>query len=360
MSAQGYIAENWILILTLLGFTISLISTVFMDAKTIRRLYALILEVFVLSIIVYIEFKTSGHGEYRGLRTILTAVRYTATPALVAQLIFTIFKEQKWLKWFVYIPSVLLAIFNAISVFTGVVFGLDENNRLIRGPLWLLPYIFVGIYSVYFMYLLIRRGAKQKTEYVPIVFFGFAFASGVILPFIIGSEYSKVFCETIAVSVFVYYVFSILQLTKRDALTGLLNRQAYYADINRDTENITALISIDMNGLKVINDKEGHLAGDTAITTLADCFLMVAKNKHRVYRVGGDEFVIICRRCSEDTVTGLCSRIRDEVAKTRYSCSVGYCYEGTGSKSVDDMLKASDENMYKEKEKYYQKTGSKR
>lgn len=357
MSAQGYIAENWILILTLLGFTISLISTVFMDAKTIRRLYALILEVFVLSIIVYIEFKTSGHGEYRGLRTILTAVRYTATPVLVAQLIFTIFKEQ---KWFVYIPSVLLAVFNVISVFTGVVFGLDENNRLIRGPLWLLPYIFVGIYSVYFIYLLIRRGAKQKTEYVPIVFFGFAFASGVILPFIIGSEYSKVFCETIAVSVFVYYVFSILQLTKRDALTGLLNRQAYYADINRDTENITALISIDMNGLKVINDKEGHLAGDTAITTLADCFLKVAKNKHRVYRVGGDEFVIICRRCSEDTVTGLCSRIRDEVAKTRYSCSVGYCYEGTGSKSVDDMLKASDENMYKEKEKYYQKTGSKR
>ncbi len=62
MSVQGYIAENWILILTLLGFTISLISTVFMDAKTIRRLYALILEVFVLSIIVYIEFKTSGHG----------------------------------------------------------------------------------------------------------------------------------------------------------------------------------------------------------------------------------------------------------------------------------------------------------
>ena len=192
------------------------------------------------------------------------------------------------------------------------------------------------------------------------MFFGFAFASGVILPFIIGSEYSKVFCETIAVSVFVYYVFSILQLTKRDALTGLLNRQAYYADINSDTENITALISIDMNGLKVINDKEGHLAGDTAITTLADCFLKVAKNKHRVYRVGGDEFVIICRRCSEDTVTGLCSRIRDEVAKTRYSCSVGYCYEGTGSKSVDDMLKASDENMYKEKEKYYQMTGSKR
>lgn len=357
MSTQGYITENWILILTLLGFTISLISTVFMDKKTIRRLYALILEVFVLSVVVYIEFKSSGHGEYRELRTILTAIRYTATPVLVAQLIFTIVKGQ---RWFVYIPSIVLAIIDAISIFTGIVFSLDENNRLVRGPLWLLPYVFVGLYSVYFLYLLIRRGAKQKTEFVPIIFFGFAFAFGVILPFIIGSEYSKVFCETIAVCVFVYYVFSILQLTKRDALTGLLNRQAYYADINSDPESITALVSIDMNGLKTINDKEGHLAGDKAISTLPDCFIKVAKNKHRVYRIGGDEFVIVCRRCSEDVVTKICSRIHEEVDKTKYSCSVGYCYAGLGRKSIDDMLKASDENMYFEKEKYYQKIGSKR
>lgn len=46
MYATEYVADNWILILVLLGFTISLISTVFMEQKTIRRLYALIVEVF--------------------------------------------------------------------------------------------------------------------------------------------------------------------------------------------------------------------------------------------------------------------------------------------------------------------------
>ena len=68
MYATEYVADNWILILVLLGFTISLISTVFMEQKTIRRLYALIVEVFLLSIVVFAEFKMDGMAEYRNLR----------------------------------------------------------------------------------------------------------------------------------------------------------------------------------------------------------------------------------------------------------------------------------------------------
>ena len=88
---------------------------------------------------------------------------------------------------------------------------------------------------------------------------------------------------------FIYYVFSILQVTKKDPLTGLLNRQAYYSDISSEPEEITALVSIDMNGLKTINDNEGHEAGDKAIATVAECFIRAAKRKQTVYRIGGDE-----------------------------------------------------------------------
>ncbi len=357
MSITEYIANNWILILVLLGFAISLVSTVFMEQKTIRRLFVLIVEVFLLSILVYVEFGIAGSTEYRTLRIILMAVRYSATPFLIAQTIYAVVRGQ---KWYIFIPAAVVGLINLISIFTGIVFALDDANKLQRGPLGMLPFVAAGAYCAFMVIMLIRHSSKQRTEIVPIIFFAGAFASGLLLPFVIGSDFAQIFCSTIAVSIFVYYVFTILQLTKRDALTGLLNRQAYYADVRNEPENISALVSVDMNGLKTINDNEGHLAGDEALSTLADCFIRAARSRFRVYRVGGDEFVIVCRRCSEDDVISLCSRIRDEAAKTRYSCSTGYCMSDGSGRSTDDLLKASDEKMYAAKEKYYQENGKAR
>ena len=231
---------------------------------------------------------------------------------------------------------------------------------MVRGPLGLLPYIMVGFYCIFLLVLMIIHSSKQSTERVPIIFFCFAFFSGIVMPFLIGKEYAQLFCTTIAISMFVYYVFSILQVTKKDPLTGLLNRQAYYADISNDPEEISALISIDMNGLKTINDTEGHKAGDLAISTIAGCFLRAAKRKQLVYRVGGDEFVVVCRKVSEEEVIALTKRIHQQVDATKYSCSVGYSYSHDGKKPIDELLSESDANMYAEKQQYYKKTGKSR
>ncbi len=357
MVATEYVVQNWALILVLLGFTASLISTVFLEKKIVIRMYALVAETFILSILVFIEFYLADFSEYRLIRTVLIAVRYSATPFLIAQIIFTIIKRQ---KWFVFIPAIVLTIIDFISIPTGVVFRIDETDTMVRGPLGLLPYIMVGFYCIFLLVLMIMHSSKQSTERVPIIFFCFAFFSGIILPFLIGKEYAQLFCTTIAISMFVYYVFSILQVTKKDPLTGLLNRQAYYADISNDPAEISALISIDMNGLKTINDTEGHKAGDVAISTIAGCFLRAAKRKQLVYRVGGDEFVVVCRKVSEEDVIALTKRIHQQVDATKYSCSVGYSYSHDGKKPIDELLSESDANMYAEKQQYYKKTGKSR
>ena len=357
MVATEYVVQNWALILVLLGFTASLISTVFLEKKTVIRMYALIAETFILSILVFIEFYLADYSEYRFVRTVLIAIRYSATPILIAQIIFTIIKRQ---KWFVFIPAIVLTIIDFISIPTGIVFTIDETDTMVRGPLGLLPYIMVGFYCIFLLVLMIMHSSKQSTERVPIIFFCFAFFSGIILPFLIGKEYAQLFCTTIAISMFVYYVFLILQVTKKDPLTGLLNRQAYYADISNDPEEISALISIDMNGLKTINDTEGHKAGDVAISTIAGCFLRAAKRKQLVYRVGGDEFVVVCRKVSEEEVIALTKRIHQQVDATKYSCSVGYSYSHDGKKSIDELLSESDANMYAEKQQYYKESGKAR
>ena len=354
---KGYILQNWALILLLLAFAILLHITVFLDQKSIRRMYALIVGVFLLSIVVYVEFELADRGGYQALRTILMAIRYSATPFIIALVIFTLVKR---FRWFIFIPAIFLALVDLISIFTGIVFSVSADGTFHRGPLGLLPFIMVGVYCVFLIYILVKRSNKQSVEIIPIVFLCFAFISGLLLPFVFGSAYSHIFCTTIALSLFVYYVFLILQLTKKDALTGLLNRQSYFADIHSRPEDITAMVSLDMNGLKAINDTSGHAAGDDALISISLCLNRALKRRQYAYRVGGDEFVIVCRRTASEEVLQLVERIRKNVAETAYSCSIGFSCADVGAKSPDTLLSESDDMMYAEKADFYRGSGANR
>ncbi len=349
-----YLLQNWALILVLIAFVIMLRITVFLDKKTIRRMYVLIALVFALSIIVFAEFYLEEIRQHNEVRIVLMAIRYSATPFIIAFILFTLVKKA---RWYVFLPAIALTILNVISIFTGIVFDLNANGDLLRGALGYLPYIGVGLYSAVLVYVLVKQSNKQTTEIIPIIFLAFAFASGIVFPLIIGKNYSRIFCTTIAVALFVYYVFLILQLTKKDALTGLFNRQAYYSSIHHKEKDITAVISIDMNGLKAINDNQGHIAGDKALTALADAFQKAVKSKQHIYRLGGDEFVIICWKTSKEELKELIKNIKDNVSKTIYTCSIGYCYNDNEDKDYEAMVHISDEMMYADKDRYYQETG---
>lgn len=348
---KQYIVQNWALILILVGFVIALKETIFLDKKMIKRLLSLIIFIFALSTIVFIEFYYEDLGKYRVLRTYLMAIRYSATPFIVALVIFSLVKRS---RWFVFIPAIILAIIDIISIYTGIVFKINEDNTFTRGFLGYLPFIVAGLYCVALIYLLLHYSNKHAMEIVPIIFLAFALSSGVLLPFLLGRDYAKIFCTTIAVALFVYYLFSLLQLTKKDSLTGLLNRQAFYSDINGDANEISAIVSIDMNGLKKINDTNGHKAGDEALVVLALSFIKSLRRNQAGYRIGGDEFVIVCRNNNEEDVKSLIERIKKNISATIYSCSVGYSYRSNNEKSVDTLITESDAMMYEEKAMHYQ------
>ena len=347
---KEFILQNWAPMLILLAFIILLRTTVFISRKAKICMYALVGCLFLLSMIVFFEFYLEEQSAMPDVRLILMCIRYSATPFIIAFFIYTMAVN---VRWYIFTPAIALAVINVSSLFTGIVFSLDEDGNLKRGVLGYLPYILVGGYSALLVYMLIKRSNKRYTEIFPIMFLCCAFLSGLILPFVLGKDYSNLFCLTIIIAVFVHYVFSILQLTEKDSLTGLLNRQAFYASIDNDLKSINALVSIDMNGLKVINDTQGHAAGDKALETLAFCFLQAATSKQSVYRIGGDEFVIICRRSTEEDVLQLIDRIRKNVSKTEYKCAIGYSYHPDGTDSIDVMLKESDEKMYEDKAAFY-------
>ena len=354
---QDYFVQNWALILILPAFAISLKTTLFLDKTTVKRFYILLAGIFLLSVVVFLEFALNDRGGYAAEQTVLMAVRYSATPIIVAMILYTLVRK---VRWYIFIPAMVLTGLNILSIFTGIVFSLDEGGRLHRGPLGLLPYIVAGLYGVCLVFVLYKRSNKLYTEVVPIAFLAFSFASGLILPFIFGAGYSHMFCITIAIGLFVYYQFLLLQGTKKDPLTGVLNRQAYFADTEVNPDRITGLVSVDINGLKELNDRQGHAAGDEALATLALCFLQAAGPSQSVYRLGGDEFVIACRDASREDVLSLVDRIRKNADATAYSCSVGYCHADDRCHDISGMLRESDRMMYAEKARYYISSGKDR
>ena len=354
---KDYIVQNWALILILPAFAISLKMTIFLDKMSVKRLYILIAGIFLLSVVVFLEFALADKGGYTTQRTVLMAVRYSATPIIVAMILYSLIRKT---RWFIFIPAMILTFINILSIFTGIVFSVDESGTMHRGPLGLLPYIVAGLYGAYLVFVLYKRSNKLYTEVVPIAFLAFAFASGVFLPFIFDRNFSQMFCITIAIALFIYYEFLILQGTKKDPLTGVLNRQAYFADTEINPDRITGLVTVDMNGLKEINDSQGHAAGDEALTTLALCLLQAERRGQSVYRIGGDEFVIVCRNASQQDILSLVDRVRKNVDETACSCSLGYCFAEENDHDIVGMLRKSDEMMYAEKAMYYKTSGKDR
>ena len=116
------IIQNWANVLVLVAFAILLRTTVFLDKRTVLRMYALILGLFIFSLIVYLEFSLQEIGGYNNIRMAIMAIRYSATPLILALIIYTLAKD---VHWAVFIPAVILTVLDIISIFTGIIFSLE-------------------------------------------------------------------------------------------------------------------------------------------------------------------------------------------------------------------------------------------
>ena len=69
--------------------------------------------------------------------------------------------------------------------------------------------------------------------------------------------------------------------------------------------------------------------------------------------MGGDEFIIVCRKTSKEEVINLVDKITQKVKETKYTCAIGYSYLEGDIKTLDDLLKESDRRMYVNKVEFY-------
>ena len=149
-----------------------------------------------------------------------------------------------------------------------------------------------------------------------------------------------------------------------DVLTGFANRRVYEQDMKKLSSypgrGRMAYISIDVNGLKEINDQYGHKIGDSYI--IGCCHLICETFKHSpVYRIGGDEFVVILQGVDYNNRLALVDRLKkfyegamnNDRAKPweRYSAAVGMAEMASDDRTVDLVFKRADKAMYKDKQR---------
>lgn len=147
-------------------------------------------------------------------------------------------------------------------------------------------------------------------------------------------------------------------LSYRDMLTTLYNRNRYIQvleGMQAKTVIKTGVAYIDINGLKRVNDLYGHEAGDRLIINTARSMLAILPEN--AYRVGGDEFVLICFDMDEKIFQSKVRDICDSIAAKKISVSVGVVWEESSSE-LETMLRRADDLMYEEKKKYYEEHGT--
>jgi diguanylate cyclase (GGDEF)-like protein len=161
------------------------------------------------------------------------------------------------------------------------------------------------------------------------------------------------------------YHEEIYQLATIDPLTGLYNRRQFLELLEREMARAAsrrrplALLIIDLDHFKAINDRHGHLAGDAVLKQVAAILGADARTEFIVARIGGEEFAAVLPEQELAGAAAFAERLRARIAAAdlgeqagtrRVTVSIGVAAWTAGMGVVGDLLRAADEQLYRAKQ----------
>ncbi len=189
--------------------------------------------------------------------------------------------------------------------------------------------------------------------------FGIA-AVGVLAPFVLVAFSTTLLVENINTA-----KSRIRALSERDELTSLYNLRAFARlaeaehEAARRAERHYAILMVDIEHLKVVNDTYGHEAGSRAVTLVAEALLRLTRSSDIVARYGGDEFIVLVSGADKEVSEEVAQRIRNVVFATtlevdvkmvRIKVNVGAASYPESGNNLQAVMAAADRAMYKDKD----------
>lgn len=349
-----------------------------------KRLFMILASIIIFEIIIdTITLEMDGKATATGfinLYKIMKIIEFIIMPVIPAILVRQVTYRAFWhkLKKFFIALTCLNAVLQLATFIWPIMFRIDESAVYNRTQ-WSLIYILIMILCFAMLFIVSARNTftQNTSKYGCTLFLINAFLLlGMLMRFFYPKTNTDWLCITIGYFVFVcYYCNSYLKV---DRLTLLLNQRAFWNYMSR-IKYSTALIVIDANNFKQINDTHGHQSGDWALSRIAELIFKVYSRVGYCYRIGGDEFCIILKpgmlkkltyeteNCDtysmlENLTKSLSKEVelvskRHPMLKHGVSQGYGVYYSSIDNptleeyKTLEEVLKIADERMYEQKKK---------
>lgn len=370
-----------LIVLVWLSLAVLTILTVENDRFSKKKRNTLYLTFSIVAIAALFEWlgvQISGRANLSPwILKIVKLFDYILTPIAGGTIILQFGKRNIWKK----IMFILLGInilFQITCLFTGWMIVINDDNTYSHGQLY---YLYIALYLAVIILVIIEfmlYGKKFRKQNVASLYAALGVVIvGIAFQELLGKEVRLAYISlTICLGLLFIHnsEFAQLELDDRfyeqkirileDPLTTLYSRYAYNAAIEEMNSiqflaNDLVVFLIDVNGLKSINDRLGHSAGDELIRGAANCIYAAFSHFGKCYRTGGDEFVVIANM-GEDSISEAITLLNDLSQKWQIgkgielSLSVGFAKACDNLNSnIAELINLADENMYKEKAKYY-------
>jgi diguanylate cyclase (GGDEF)-like protein len=352
MNVLDILIDNYVFIYELGGLFILLFLGVHLSERAKRLTRVVIFLMAAETVMFYLERWTQTFERLSLWRPMLTAAIYSIYPLIlvILTLITATNRTSKLQLILVLIPEFISVPLYFTSQWTHLIFYYHEDINTYSGGVpglanW--PYYLFAFYALVF---LVQNVIYFKNDSVAnrltIAYITAVPLAGAFILMMQGGErdYNSLFISAILL----YYVYVYTYMAKVDPLTRLLNRQSYYRIIRSKGRTVTGVVSADMNDLKPLNDARGHEAGDLALQTVADIMRRYCGRTGTVYRVGGDEFMILYTGAGEEEVSAAIAQMQREMEKTGYTCAFGYAMIERYM-PLKEAIRESDQRMFANK-----------
>jgi len=332
---RHYLAVSWVIILGLLLET----ATCYFDRLPSWRTLLLILytALFAMApILAYLWFQLVRYWVLPKSRLTIRLRMLTLAPAIC---------------------GVVLAL---LSPLYGFVFSIDAASVYQRGPLFPLQVATVYLYFCHGLAQMIRhRQSTVREDVLPLFVLGsFSLLGGLGQSLFYGSQ---LMWSSAGFSLVIVYSFLQQRMVHLDQMTGTWTRASgeHYLNerIGRQGDERFGVILFDMDELKQINDRFGHLEGDRALRQAVKLIRTVVRKSDVVARYGGDEFLIVTDCNGHAELDALVNSIRASFQQYgrqvdlpyRLDCSFGAALYDAGYTSMEQFLNHVDNLMYEQK-----------
>ena len=232
----------------------------------------------------------------------------------------TIFNDRKRLFKLSIIPGIIFIInlgFVLASYFSDLIFNISDSNVFTRGSHHYIVVLTSFVMLMIANYDILKNKERvRKKEFGPLLLFSIPPVIAALI-LVLLKDVNMVW-SSLVISELLIYIYIQSRITSTDFLTGLFNRREYETIIKdlsymKQKSLTVSGIMVDINDFKNINDLYGHRVGDEILVHVSKLLKSTIRSQDYVFRIGGDEFVIVIISDKKDVVNEIMNRIEHVV-----------------------------------------------